>query len=320
MKKYFKMNNLKIIFMGTSDFAVKSLDNLLLNNFDVEAVVTAPDKKSGRGNKINFSYVKKYSLNQNLKLFQPENLKDTDFIKEMKSFDADIFIVVAFRMLPKIVWEIPKKGTINLHASLLPQLRGAAPIQWAIINGLKKTGVTTFFINEKVDFGDIIEQKEVEIGDFENTGSLYEKLKIAGGLLILSTLKLISKNNLKTIKQSNSLNLLKAPKLNKENTKIDWNKSGFEIFNFIRGLSPFPSAWTKDQKNNKIIKLFNVIYHKETKTKHLNGVISIKNNMLKIILKDGYLEVLEIQIEGKKRMSGKEFINGYKDYDSIRLL
>jgi methionyl-tRNA formyltransferase len=314
------MNNLKIIFMGTSDFAVKSLDNLLLNNFDVKAVVTAPDKKSGRGNKINYSDIKKYSLNKNLKLLQPENLKQTDFIKEIKSFNADIFIVVAFRMLPKIVWEIPKKGTINLHASLLPQLRGAAPIHWAIINGFKKTGVTTFFINGKIDFGDIIEQKEVEIGDFENTGSLYEKLKITGSLLILSTLKLISKNNLKIIKQSNSLNLVKAPKLNKENTKIDWNKSGFEIFNFIRGLSPFPSAWTKDEKNNKIIKLFNVIFHKETKTQHLNGLISIKNNMLKILLKDGYLEVLEIQIEGKKRMSGKEFINGYLDYDSIRLL
>ena len=314
------MNNLKIIFMGTSDFAVKSLDNLLLNNFDVKAVVTAPDKKSGRGNKINYSDIKKYSLNKNLKLLQPENLKQTNFIKEIKSFNADIFIVVAFRMLPKIVWEIPKKGTINLHASLLPQLRGAAPIHWAIINGFKKTGVTTFFINGKIDFGDIIEQKEVEIGDFENTGSLYEKLKITGSLLILSTLKLISKNNLKTIKQNNSLNVVKAPKLNKENTKIDWSKSGFKIFNFIRGLSPFPSAWTKDEKNNKIIKLFNVIYHKETKTKHLNGVISIKNNMLKILLKDGYLEVLEIQLEGKKRMSGKEFINGYKDYDSIRLL
>jgi len=314
------MNNLKIIFMGTSDFAVKSLDNLLLNNFDVKAVVTAPDKKSGRGNKINFSDVKKYSFKKNLRLLQPENLKEADFIKEIKSFNVDIIIVVAFRILPKIVWEIPKKGTINLHASLLPQLRGAAPIHWAIINGLKKTGVTTFFINEKIDFGNIIEQKEVEIEDFENTGSLYEKLKITGGLLILSTLNLISKNNLKTIKQSNSLNLIKAPKLNKENTKIDWNKSGSEIFNLIRGLSPFPSAWTKDEKNNKIIKLFNVIYHKKTKTKHLNGVISIKNNMLKIHLKNGYLEVLEIQIEGKKRMSGKEFINGYSDYDSIRLL
>lgn len=306
--------------MGTSDFAVKSLDNLLLNNYDIKAVVTAPDKKSGRGKKINFSDVKKYSLNKNLKLLQPKNLKQVDFINEIKSFNVDVFIVVAFRMLPKIIWEIPKKGTINLHASLLPQLRGAAPIHWAIINGLKKTGVTTFFINQKIDFGNIIEQKEVEIEDFENTGSLYEKLKITGGLLILSTLKLISKNNLKTIKQSNSLNLIKAPKLNKENTKIDWNKSGFEIFNLIRGLSPFPSAWTKDEKNKKIIKLFNVIYHKEIKTKHLNGLISIKNNMLKILLKDGYLEVLEIQIEGKKRMSGKEFINGYREYDSIRLL
>jgi len=153
------MNNLKIIFMGSSDFAVKSLDNLLLNNYDIKAVVTAPDKKSGRGKKINFSDVKKYSLKKNLKLLQPENLKQVDFVNKIKSFNADIIIVVAFRMLPKIVWEIPKKGTINLHASLLPQLRGAAPIHWAIINGLKKTGVTTFFINQKIDFGNIIEQK-----------------------------------------------------------------------------------------------------------------------------------------------------------------
>jgi len=315
------MKKLKIIFMGTSDFAVQSLDYLLLNNFDIKAVITAPDKKSGRGNKINFSDVKKYSLNKNLKLLQPENLKKIDFVNELKSFNPDVFVVVAFRMLPKVVWEIPKKGTINLHASLLPELRGAAPIHWAIINGFKKTGVTTFFINEKIDYGNIIEQKEVKIEDFENTGSLYEKLKNSGSLLLFSTLELISKNNLKIIKQSSSLNLFKAPKLNKKNTRIDWNEPGYKIFNLIRGLSPFPSAWTKDEKNNKIIKLLKVVFHKETiTTKNLNGIISMNNNILKIFLNDGYLEVLAIQIEGKKRMTGKEFINGYRDYDSIRLL
>ena len=314
------MNSLKIIFMGTPEFAVQSLDALICNNYEVKAVVTAPDKKSGRGNKINFSDVKKYTIEKKLRLLQPKNLKEIDFINELKSINADIFIVVAFRMLPKVIWEIPKKGTINLHASLLPQLRGAAPIHWAIIEGLKKTGVTTFFINEKIDFGNIIEQKQVEIEDFENTGNLYEKLKKIGSLLLLSTLELISENKFKIIKQSNSENLLKAPKLNKLNTRIDWNESGQKIFNMIRGLSPYPSAWTISEKTGKILKLYNVIFRNEKKSFELNGLISINNNLMKIYVKDGYLEVIELQIEGKKRMNSKEFVNGFKDYNSTKLL
>lgn len=314
------MNSLKIIFMGTPEFAVQSLDALICNNYEVKAVVTAPDKKSGRGNKINFSDVKKYTIEKKLRLLQPKNLKEIDFINELKSINADIFIVVAFRMLPKVIWEIPKKGTINLHASLLPQLRGAAPIHWAIIEGLKKTGVTTFFINEKIDFGNIIEQKQVEIEDFENTGNLYEKLKKIGSLLLLSTLELISEDKFKIIKQSNSENLLKAPKLNKLNTRIDWNESGQKIFNMIRGLSPYPSAWTISEKTGKILKLYNVIFRNEKKTFELNGLISINNNLMKIYVKDGYLEVIELQLEGKKRMNYKEFVNGFKDYNSTKLL
>ena len=213
-----------------------------------------------------------------------------------------------------------KKGTINLHASLLPQLRGAAPIHWAIIEGLKKTGVTTFFINEKIDFGNIIEQKQVEIEDFENTGNLYEKLKKIGSLLLLSTLELISENKFKIIKQSNSENLLKAPKLNKLNTRIDWNESGQKIFNLIRGLSPYPSAWTMSEKTGKILKLYNVIFRNEKKPSESKGLISINNNLMKIYVKDGYLEVIELQIEGKKRMNSKEFVNGFKDYNSTKLL
>ena len=314
------MNSLKIIFMGTPEFAVQSLDALICNNYEVKAVVTAPDKKSGRGNKINFSDVKKYTIEKKLRLLQPKNLKEIDFINELKSINADIFIVVAFRMLPKVIWEIPKKGTINLHASLLPQLRGAAPIHWAIIEGLKKTGVTTFFINEKIDFGNIIEQKQVEIEDFENTGNLYEKLKKIGSLLLLSTLELISEDKFKIIKQSNSENLLKAPKLNKLNTRIDWNESGQKIFNMIRGLSPYPSAWTISEKTGKILKLHNVIFRNEKKSFELNGLISINNNLMKIYVKDGYLEVIELQIEGKKRMNSKEFVNGFKDYNSTKLI
>lgn len=314
------MNSLKIIFMGTPEFAVQSLDALICNNYEVKAVVTAPDKKSGRGNKINFSDVKKYTIEKKLRLLQPKNLKEIDFINDLKSINADIFIVVAFRMLPKVIWEIPKKGTINLHASLLPQLRGAAPIHWAIIEGLKKTGVTTFFINEKIDFGNIIEQKQVEIEDFENTGNLYEKLKKIGSLLLLSTLELISENKFKIIKQSNSENLLKAPKLNKLNTRIDWNESGQKIFNMIRGLSPYPSAWTISEKTGKILKLHNVIFRNEKKSFELNGLISINNNLMKIYVKDGYLEVIELQLEGKKRMNYKEFVNGFKDYNSTKLI
>jgi|TARA_B100001094_G_scaffold169388_1_gene163841 methionyl-tRNA formyltransferase len=306
--------------MGTPDFAVKSLDAIIRNNYNVKAVITAPDKKAGRGKKINCSEVKKYALEKNLKLLQPHNLKDENFITELKSTKADLFVVVAFRMLPKIVWEIPQFGTINLHASLLPQLRGAAPIHWAIIRGLQSTGVSTFFINEKIDYGNIIEQREVEIGDTENTGNLYQRLKEIGSELILTTLKQIISGKLKTQKQIESKKLLKAPKLVKENTRINWNQSGLEIFNFIRGLSPHPAAWTKSEKTNKTFKLYNVIYFKEKKSDKLNGIININDNLMKISVNDGYLKVLELQIEGKKKMSVQEFINGYKSYNLSKLI
>jgi methionyl-tRNA formyltransferase len=306
--------------MGTPDFAVKSLDAIIRNNYNVKAVITAPDKKAGRGKKINCSEVKKYALEKNLKLLQPHNLKDENFITELKSTKTDLFVVVAFRMLPKIVWEIPQFGTINLHASLLPQLRGAAPIHWAIIRGLQSTGVSTFFINEKIDYGNIIEQREVEIGDTENTGNLYQRLKEIGSELILTTLKQIISGKLKTQKQIESKKLLKAPKLVKENTRINWNQSGLEIFNFIRGLSPHPAAWTKSEKTNKTFKLYNVIYFKEKKSDKLNGIININDNLMKISVNDGYLKVLELQIEGKKKMSVQEFINGYKSYNLSKLI
>ncbi|MGY8949191.1 MAG: methionyl-tRNA formyltransferase [Flavobacteriales bacterium] len=315
------MNKLKIVFMGTPDFAVGCLDFLINSNHEIKAVITAPDRAAGRGKKIIQSEIKKYAINNSIKLLQPINLKDEKFITELKSINADIFVVVAFRMLPKTVWEIPEKGTINLHASLLPQLRGAAPIHWAIINGLSETGVTTFFINEKIDFGNIIEQSKLKINSKENTGQLYEKLKSKGSNLLVSTLKVIEKNNFKTTKQNNSEKLLIAPKLNKNNTRIDWKNSGQSIFNLIRGLSPYPSAWTKDAKSNKILKIFDVIFHKEKNSnENLSGTILIKNNTIKLITYDGFLEVLELQLEGKKRMSNLEFINGYKNFHSQRLL
>ena len=315
------MNKLKIVFMGTPDFAVGCLNALVNSNHNVEAVITAPDRAAGRGKKIIQSEIKKYTNSNNLRLLQPINLKDEKFINELKSINADIFVIVAFRMLPKIVWEIPEKGTINLHASILPQLRGAAPIHWAIINGLKETGVTTFFINEKIDFGDVIEKSKVKIDSSENTGQLYEKLKTKGSELLLSSLKIIEKNNFKSTKQTNPKELLLAPKLNKNNTRINWNNKGESIFNFVRGLNPYPSAWTKNKKTDKILKLFNVVFHLEqNNNKNLAGTILFENNSIKIITIDGYLEVLELQLEGKKRMSNLEFINGYKNFHMDLLL
>ena len=307
------MNKLKIVFMGTTDFAVGCLDALMNSSHQIKAVITAPDREAGRGKKITHSEVKKYAINNNFKLLQPINLKDENFVNELKSINADIFVVVAFRMLPELVWRIPLKGTINLHASLLPQLRGAAPIHWAIINGLKETGVTTFFINKKIDFGDIIQQSKVKIGDIENTGELYEKLKKDGSKLLISTLKIINNDKFKSTRQTNSGKLLLAPKLNKINTRINWSDSGKDIFNFVRGLSPYPSAWSKEKRSGKILKLHSVKFEK-SKTNKINhtGTIQIDKNTIKIITKDGYLEVLELQIEGKKRMTASVFIQGFK--------
>ena len=296
--------------MGTPDFAVECLDVLVKSDHSIVAVVTSEDKQAGRGQKIKTSDVKDYSLKKNLKILQPKNLKDSSFINEIKNLNPDIFIVVAFRMLPKILWEIPAKGTINLHASILPNLRGAAPIHWAIINGLKETGVSTFYINEKIDCGEIIEQKRVPISKNENTGELYIKLKKIGAITILSTLEKISNKNFKCIKQNENEKYLKAPKLNRENTRIQWKKSVNEIHNFVRGLSPFPSAWTS--VNNKIIKIYKSREYSNTIEKKFKpGTIMMNKNTLLISTGSGLLEVLELKLEGKKMMTNIEFNNGF---------
>ena len=301
---------MNIIFMGTPDFAVECLDVLVNSDHNIVAVVTSEDKQAGRGQKIKKSVIKDYSLKKNLKILQPKNLKDSSFINEIKNLNPDIFIVVAFRMLPKILWEIPAKGTINLHASILPNLRGAAPIHWAIINGLKETGVSTFYINEKIDCGEIIEQKRVPISKNENTGELYIKLKKIGAITILSTLEKISNKNFKCIKQNENEKYLKAPKLNRENTRIQWKKSVNEIHNFVRGLSPFPSAWTS--VNNKIIKIYKSREYSNTIEKKFKpGTIMMNKNTLLISTGSGLLEVLELKLEGKKIMTNIEFNNGF---------
>ena len=311
---------LNIIFMGTPDFAVDCLDNLIKSKHNVLGVVTAEDKKAGRGKKIKISDVKEYCLKNNIKNFQPEKLKNIDFINTMKSFDPDLFIVVAFRMLPDVLWKIPKLGTINLHASLLPNLRGAAPIHWAIINGLKETGLTTFFINEKIDCGNIIEQTKVQIDKNQNTGDLYNVLKKIGSKLILSSLDLIQDKTFKSIHQDISNNDLSAPKLDKINTKINWNDSSENIHNLIRGLSPFPAAWTSINENKKIIKIYNSKNnYTNTLKDYKPGIILFNDKSILVSTKDGFIEILELQIQGKRKMTSFEFINGYKKLDKQQL-
>ena len=306
--------------MGTPEFAVECLDNLVKSNHNIIAVITSEDKPAGRGQKIKISEIKKYSIKNKLEILQPRNLKDSGFLNKIKFLKPDIFVVVAFRMLPKILWEIPKKGTINLHASLLPNLRGAAPIHWAIINGLKETGVSTFYINENIDCGEIIEQKKVSILENENTGELYNKLKKIGALTILSSLEKIDKKDFKSIKQKESKKHLKAPKLNRENTKISWDKPSNEVHNFIRGLNPFPSAWTTINDNKKILKIYKSRkYSVSINKKHKPGTIIMNKNTLLVSTRSGLIEVLELKMEGKKMMNNIEFNNGFKSLNKTYL-
>ena len=306
--------------MGTPEFAVECLDILVKSNHNILAIVTSEDKPAGRGQKIKTSEIKKYSIKKKIKTLQPRNLKDPSFLNEIRLLKPDIFIVVAFRMLPKILWEIPKKGTINLHASLLPNLRGAAPIHWAIINGLKETGVSTFYINENIDCGEIIEQKKVSISENENTGELYNKLKKIGALTILSTLEKIDEKDFKSIRQNESKENLKAPKLNRENTKIDWNKPSNEIHDFIRGLNPFPSAWTSITENKKILKIYKSRkYSSIINEKQKPGTIIMNKNTLLISTSSGLIEILELKMEGKKMMNNIEFNNGFKSLNKTYL-
>jgi methionyl-tRNA formyltransferase len=311
---------LNIIFMGTPDFAVECLDKLLKSKHNIVGVVTSEDKKAGRGKKIKISDVKQYCIEKSLKIFQPNKLTDINFINEIIKLNPDLIIVVAFRMLPKILWKIPKLGTINLHASLLPNLRGAAPIHWAIINGLKETGLTTFYINDKIDCGNIIEQSKVKINDNENTGELYNKLKKIGSELLINSIDLIQEKSFKSKVQNNSTDYLLAPKLNKKNTRINWNNNSIEISNQIRGLSPFPVAWSTIESNNKILKIYKSSINNSFNDHHNPGEIIINKNKIFISTKDGLLEIIELQLEGKRKMTSHEFINGYKNLNKEKLI
>lgn len=305
--------SLRIIFMGTPDFAVAGLQKLVEAEYMVVGVITAPDRPAGRGRKLSVSAVKKYALQKGLKVLQPTNLKGESFLKELKSLKANLQIVVAFRMLPKVVWQMPEYGTFNLHASLLPQYRGAAPINWAIINGEKETGVTTFFIDEKIDTGEIILQKSMSIEDDENAGNLHDKLMTLGADVILQTVRQIEVGSIKTIKQSNTESLKSAPKIYREDCKIDWGTSASKIYDFIRGLSPYPAAWTSLLNGNDevIIKIYGT--NKEIVNHEVEpGKILTTKNSLKVAVKDGYLHLNEIQLPGKRKMRVTEVLNGFK--------
>nr|WP_315161143.1 methionyl-tRNA formyltransferase [uncultured Flavobacterium sp.] len=305
------MEKLRIVFMGTPEFAVGILDTIIKNNYEVVGVITAADKPAGRGQKIKYSAVKEYAVEHNLTLLQPTNLKDETFLEELKALNANLQIVVAFRMLPKVVWEMPSLGTFNLHASLLPNYRGAAPINWAIINGETKTGVTTFFIDDKIDTGAMILSSEIAIEPTENVGQLHDRLMHLGSETVVETLALIEKGNVTTTIQKDTAEIKTAYKLNKENCKIDWTKSASEINNLIRGLSPYPVAWCffSDKEEEWNVKIYEAKIISEEHTKTVGSLICNKKEM-KIAVENGFIQILSLQFPGKKKMSTPEFLNG----------
>ena len=305
------MEKLKIVFMGTPDFAVGILDTIYQKNYEIVGVITAPDKPAGRGQKVSTSAVKEYALEKNLRLLQPTNLKSEDFLAELKSLEANLQVVVAFRMLPEVVWKMPKLGTFNLHASLLPEYRGAAPINWAIINGENKTGVTSFFIDDKIDTGAMILSKATEIGANETAGELHDRLMHLGSEAVLETLELIEAGKATTTLQENNPDVKTAYKLNKENCKIDWSQSGQTIFNLIRGLSPYPAAWTfiKDGENEWNVKIYLASFEEKTHSDAIGKITTTKKEIF-ISTKDGILKIESLQFPGKKRMLAHELLNG----------
>lgn len=316
--------NLRIIFMGTPDFAVASLKSLIENDFNIVGVITMPDKPAGRGHKMQYSQVKEYALSQNLNLLQPTNLKDSEFIESLKALKPDLQIVVAFRMLPEIVWRLPKLGTFNLHASLLPQYRGAAPINWAIINGETETGITTFFLNSEIDKGEIIAQIKVAISEKDNAKKIHDELMIKGAALVVDTVNKILKGE--AISQSQEKietngELKPAPKIFKETCRINWNKSPKAIYNFIRGLSPHPAAWTICKKNNGeeiVIKILESNYIYETHDYFPGYILTDNKKYFRIACLHGFIDVTAIQLPGKKVMDIKNLLNGYKFEEGVR--
>lgn len=320
-----KNKYMRIIFMGTPDFAVEALKKLVEHKQNVVAVITAPDKPAGRGQKLQQPAVKKYALAQQIPVLQPEKLKNSDFLAQLRSYHADLQIVVAFRMLPEVVWSMPPLGTFNLHASLLPQYRGAAPINWAIIHGEKQTGVTTFFIQHEIDTGNVLFQEKVDIEPNETAGTLHDKLMEVGARLVVKTVDALKTGNYLAQKQSefDVLELKAAPKIFKADCRIDWTKTAAEIDHFIRGMSPYPTAWTtlknKQSGTELPLKIFftKVDKSKNTQTAHHAGQLLVDNGKLFCYATDYALEITDLQLSGKKRMDAKAFINGFKPEEYI---
>ena len=301
---------MRLVFMGTPDFAVASLNALVEAGFNVVGVVTAADKPAGRGQKLQESAVKQYAVAKGLKVLQPLKLKDPEFIQELQALQADLQVVVAFRMLPEVVWDMPAKGTINLHASLLPQYRGAAPINHAIINGEKESGVTTFFLKHEIDTGDIIFSERVAIGEDETAGELHDQLMNVGAGLLVKTVKAIEEGNYTEQPQVQSDSLKHAPKIFKDFCQINWDQPAKTVYNLIRGLSPYPTAFTK--LGDKTLKVFKAELDNETPDIAVGKFLSDGKTYLKFAAKDGYIKLTDLQYEGKKRMTVEEFLRGMR--------
>jgi len=306
------MTDLRIIFMGTPEFAVPSLEILIENKYNIVAVITAPDRPQGRGQKLTYSPVKDCAVKHQIPVLQPTNLKAPEFLEELRSYQSNLQIVVAFRMLPEVVWSMPSLGTFNLHASLLPQYRGAAPINWAIINGEKETGATTFFLKHEIDTGSIIFQVKQTIGDSDDAGILYERLMQKGAELVLKTVRAIEQNNYPLIPQPEPNAIRHAPKIFKETCEIKWDNSSEQVRNHVRGLSPYPAAWTTIAgKDFKVFKV-SVLDQEPDKNKKPGDFLTDNKNYIYIKTSKGWVSLDEIQLEGKKRMTVQEFFRGNK--------
>lgn len=314
---------LRIVFMGTPEFAVGSLKALVENGYNVVGVVTAPDRPSGRGQKLHQSDVKQYATSCGLPVLQPEKLKDESFLQELKSLNADIQVIVAFRMLPEVVWKMPPLGTFNLHGSLLPLYRGAAPLNWAIINGDQETGVTSFLLKQEIDTGNILFQEKVQIGPDETLGELHDSLKIIGANLVLKTVDALAEGTY-VLKPQESLIIdpdrLHAPKIFKENCKIDWGKPGITINNLVRGLSPYPAAWTNfyGLGTETGVKIFKASFEQADHQFKPGEIVSDNKKYLKIACADGFLHILDLQLAGKKRMGITEFLRGFPNVNTYK--
>ena len=325
--KNMEKKDLRIVYMGTPEFAVESLKRLVEGGYNVVAVITMPDKPMGRhGSVLQASPVKQYAVSQGLKVLQPEKLKDEAFVEELRSLKADLQIVVAFRMLPEVVWNMPPMGTFNLHASLLPQYRGAAPINWAVINGDTETGITTFFLKHEIDTGEIIDQVKVPIADTDNVEIVYDKLMMLGGDLVLKTVDAILEGNVKTTPQEELTKvdeLRSAPKIFKDTCRIDWSAGVKKVYDFVRGLSPYPAAWTELKQGDSVPVMLKVFETEKIFCKHEHTpgtIVTDGKTYFHVASTDGYVNVLSLQLAGKKRMPVADFLRGFHASDDTTLI